>query len=80
MAMSKRQRAIYLRYAQYALILIVVAAIVVAADWAKLRDSFFKPDLVKEQFPDIIKIALKNTIIYTACAFAFGLVVGLILA
>jgi polar amino acid transport system permease protein len=54
--------------------------IAVAADWGSLRDSFFKPDLVREQFPHIITTALKNTIIYTACAFIFGLTLGLILA
>lgn len=80
MALSKRKRAQYIRWAQYVLILVLLAVIVLAADWAKLRDSFFKPDLVREQFPDIIKIALKNTVIYTACAFVFGLVVGLVLA
>ncbi|KQZ68867.1 amino acid ABC transporter permease [Nocardioides sp. Root151] len=80
MALSKRKRAAYLRYAQYALIVLVVAVIAFAADWASLRDSFFKPDLVREQFPDILKTALKNTIIYTACGFVFGLLLGLVLA
>ncbi len=31
-------------------------------------------------FPDVITIALKNTIVYTACGFVFGLALGLVLA
>lgn len=80
MALSKRQRAKYIRWAQYCLILVLVVVVVLVADWGTLRDNFFKPDLVRDQFPDVITTALKNTIIYTACAFVFGLVVGLLLA
>ncbi len=31
-------------------------------------------------FPEVITTALKNTILYTACGFAFGLALGLVLA
>ena len=31
-------------------------------------------------FPDVITVALKNTILYTACGFTFGLALGLVLA
>src|SRR5688572_1280904 len=80
MALSKRKRAAYIRYVQYAVILVLVAAIAATADWATLEDKFFNPEIIKAQFPDIITTALKNTIIYTACGFAFGLVLGLVLA
>jgi polar amino acid transport system permease protein len=80
MGLSKRKRAAYLRYAQYALILAVVAVAVLAADWGVLRDKFFNPDIVRAQFPDIVSTALKNTLIYTACGFVFGLALGLVLA
>jgi polar amino acid transport system permease protein len=80
MALSKRKRAAYLRYAQYSLIILLVVVVVLVADWASLRESFFKPEIVRAQFPDVITIALKNTVIYTACGFAFGLVLGLVLA
>lgn len=78
--LSRRQRAAYLRYAQYALIVVLVVVALLAADWGELRDSFFKPDIVRRQFPGVLTTALKNTIVYTACAFAFGLVVGTLLA
>jgi polar amino acid transport system permease protein len=80
MALSKRKRAAYIRYAQYALIAVIVVVVVLVADWQKLEDSFFKWEIVREQFPAILTTALKNTVIYTACAFAFGLVLGLVLA
>lgn len=50
------------------------------ADWAQLKRAMFDPELIKEQFPEVLTIALKNTVIYTACGFAFGLVLGLVLA
>ena len=31
-------------------------------------------------FPDVITVALKNTLLYTACGFTFGLALGLVLA
>src|SRR3546814_11430843 len=80
MALSKRKRAALLRYAQYALIILIAAVVGLAADWGSLRDSFFKPDLVRQQFPDILTTALKNTVLYTACGFTFGLLLGLLLA
>jgi polar amino acid transport system permease protein len=77
---SPRQRAQRLRYIQYAVLLLVLLAIVFLADWAELRRAFFNWELVKEQFPRVLTIGLKNTIIYTACGFTFGLVLGLGLA
>jgi len=80
MALSKRKRAAYIRYAQYVVIAALVLVFGFAADWATLEESFFKQEIVREQFPAVLSIALKNTLIYTACAFAFGLAVGLVLA
>jgi polar amino acid transport system permease protein len=77
---SPRQRAARLRYVQYAVLVAVVLAIVFLADWAELRRAFFNWELVKEQFPLVITRALKNTLIYTACGFTFGLALGLVLA
>lgn len=77
---SPRQRAQRLRYVQYAVLVLVLLAIALLADWGELRRAFFNWDLVKEQFPRVLTIGLKNTIIYTACGFTFGLVLGLGLA
>ncbi|KRB75917.1 ABC transporter permease [Nocardioides sp. Root190] len=80
MPLTKRKRAAYLRYAQYVLILALAAVVVLAADWGVLRDKFFNPDIIRDQFPDVLTVALKNTVVFTACGFAFGLALGLGLA
>ena len=77
---SPRQRAQRLRYVQYAVLVLILLAVVLLADWAELQRAFFDWELVKEQFPRVLTVALKNTIIYTACGFTFGLVLGLVLA
>ena len=77
---SPRQRAARWRYVQYAVLVVVLLAIAFIADWAQIQRAFWNWELVKEQFPDVITIALKNTLIYTACGFTFGLVLGLVLA
>ncbi len=77
---SPRQRAARWRYAQYAVLVAVVLVIAFVADWGQLQRAFWNWELVKEQFPRVLTIALKNTLIYTACGFAFGLVLGLVLA
>src|SRR5689334_11261476 len=80
MAMSPRKRAQISRYIQYAILVVLILAILFAADWGTLREQFFNTDILPKLFPGLITTALKNTIIYTACAFTFGLVLGLILA
>lgn len=50
------------------------------ADWGRLADAFFRLDIAAGMFPDLITIALLNTLAYTGLAFAFGLVAGLALA
>jgi polar amino acid transport system permease protein len=77
---SPRQRAARWRYVQYAVLVLVLVAIFFLADWAELQRAFFNWELVKDQFPRVLTIALKNTLIYTACGFTLGLVLGLILA
>ncbi len=77
---SPRQRAARWRYIQYAVLLLILVGILFVTDWAELQRAFFDWEIVKAQFPRVITIALKNTLIYTACGFTFGLVLGLILA
>ncbi|MCP3799375.1 amino acid ABC transporter permease [Allokutzneria sp. A3M-2-11 16] len=78
--LSKRQRAKVFRISQYVLLVAVVVVFAITADWAEIRRAFFDFDVAAQQFPNVITIALKNTIIYTVLGFAFGLSLGLILA
>ena len=80
MAMSPRKRAKVSRGAQYVVLLVVVLAFAFTADWKKLGEVFLDPDVMRSMWPDIFTVALKNTLLYTACAFTFGLVLGLLLA
>jgi polar amino acid transport system permease protein len=79
MGMSPRKRARISRGVQYVVLALVVVAVVLATDWAKVKDDFFNPEIARAMFPDVIIVALKNTIIYTACGFTFGLGLGLVL-
>ncbi|KQQ43136.1 MULTISPECIES: amino acid ABC transporter permease [unclassified Nocardioides] len=80
MAMSPRKRAQVSRMVQYAILVVALVALALVADWGELQDSFFRTELVRQQFPDVLTIALKNTILYTIGAFVFGLALGLVLA
>ena len=78
--MSRRQRERAVRGAQYLVLVAAVGAFVALADWKRIGDAFFDVDVIGELFPDLITVALKNTVLYTLCAFAFGLVLGLVVA
>ncbi|MET7935854.1 amino acid ABC transporter permease [Streptomyces sp. NPDC005322] len=80
MAMTRRQRTRAVRAVQYALLVAVLLAIVLAADWGELRRAFFDVEVARSLFPDIITTALVNTVVYTLLGFGFGLVLGLVLA
>jgi polar amino acid transport system permease protein len=78
--LTRRQRARAIRAAQYALLVAAVVAFAALADWDRIFEAFFDLAIIGELFPEVFTVALKNTVIYTLCAFAFGLVLGLVLA
>jgi polar amino acid transport system permease protein len=80
MAMSRRKRAKAIRGVQYAVLVLAVVVVALVADWGKIQNAFFNLEAAAPQFPGIISTALVNTVIYTVLGFAFGLVVGLVLA
>lgn len=62
---------------------VFVAAVLVAvstADWGRLSEQFFNLDIALAQFPDIILIAGKNTLLFTLIAFVGGALLGATLA
>lgn len=65
---------------EYALFAAVIVALALGADWERLGTFFFNVDIARQLFPEIITIGLRNTILYTALAYAFGLVLGLVIA
>ncbi|MGH3861511.1 amino acid ABC transporter permease [Actinokineospora sp.] len=80
MAMTKRQRVRAVRGVQYAILALVVVIAVFTADFGKIRAAFFDLEVAGKMFPEVITIALVNTLIYTGLGFAFGLVLGVVLA
>lgn len=64
----------------YVLLVAVVVLAALLADWVTIGRVFLDLEIALSMFPDVILLAAKNTIVYTATAFAFGLVVGLVLA
>ena len=57
----------------------LVLLVVLVTDWGRLADQFFRLDIAREQLPEIITIALKNTILFTLISFVGGLVFGVLL-
>jgi polar amino acid transport system permease protein len=80
MAMSPRKRARLFRGVQYAVLVVLLVVGLLMADLATLRNVFFDLSILRAMWPEVIVTALKNTVLYTACGFTFGLVLGLLLA
>ncbi|MGH3624234.1 MAG: amino acid ABC transporter permease [Sciscionella sp.] len=80
MAVSKRRRAKISRLVQYAVLVVVVVILALVADWKTIGRAFFNTRALVQAFPDVITVALVNTVVYTALGFALGLVLGTVLA
>jgi polar amino acid transport system permease protein len=78
--LSRRQQAKVFRIVQYVALVGFVVVVASTANWSNITTFFFKSDVAKAMFPDIITVALVNTVKYTASAFVFGLALGLVLA
>ena len=80
MAMTVRQRTRVSRSIQYGILIAAFMAFVLLADWNKISSAFLNVNAAANQFPTIITVALKNTVIYTALSFVVGVSGGLLLA
>lgn len=80
MAMTTRQRARTSKVVQIVLFFVIIIALIAIVDWKKASYAFFSFDKLGPMFPDMILVGLKNTVFYTIISFAFGLVLGLLLA
>src|SRR4051812_46025272 len=76
---SPRRRAQIARGIQYAVLLALLVALVLATDWGRFTSSFLNPAVVRDMLPTLGG-ALLNTVKYTASAFAVGLSLGTVLA
>jgi polar amino acid transport system permease protein len=77
---AKRARSRAARLVAYTVGIVAVGAVVLLADWETVGDKYFDLERAREQFPDIITIAAKNTLIYTVFSFIGGVAIGLTMA
>jgi len=68
------------QWALYVVLLLLVLLVVLAADWAAIRENFFDPAVAKQMWPGIVVDGAKNTVVYTFLAFIGGLGLALVLA
>lgn len=78
--MTPRKRRRLFRFAMYGLAIALVLAAIFLGDWDRIAFYFFNVEVMKDMFPEVITIAAKNTIVYTALSFVFGLAIALALA
>ncbi|MEV1083080.1 MULTISPECIES: amino acid ABC transporter permease [unclassified Streptomyces] len=78
--LTRRQKRRVSRGIQYTVFVAAVIAFAVSADWDRLQNQFAQADIAEQMFPDVITLALKNTVLYTLSGFVFGLVLGMVIA
>ncbi|MFF8928323.1 amino acid ABC transporter permease [Streptomyces longwoodensis] len=78
--LTRRQKRRVSRGAQYVVFVAAVVALAVTADWGRLKNQFAQWDIARQMFPDVITLALKNTVLYTVSGFVVGLALGMIVA
>jgi polar amino acid transport system permease protein len=76
---SPRRRAQVFRIAQYALVVVVLAAVAAVVDWENIGTNFFNVEAVQDIAPQLPQ-AFLNTLKYTLAGFAVGLSLGTVLA
>ncbi|MCG7210717.1 MULTISPECIES: amino acid ABC transporter permease [Streptomyces] len=78
--LSRRRKRSLSRGAQYVVFVAAVIAFAAGADWGRLRNQFAQWDIARQMFPDVITLALKNTVLYTLSGFVVGLALGMVIA
>jgi len=64
----------------YAVFIGAVVLIALMTDWERIGKQFFNLEVAAQLFPDIIVVALRNTILFTLIAFVGGLLLGVLFA
>jgi polar amino acid transport system permease protein len=77
---SPRVRARRIRLTQYVVLIALLAALALTADWHQIGQAFFRSDMITATAESGLWRALGNTVLYTVGAFVFGAVAGTVLA
>jgi len=64
----------------YLVFALAAAMLILAADWEAIANNFLDFEIAKKQFPEVVVVAAKNTVVYTIISFIGGLTLGLVLA
>ncbi|AOR35065.1 ABC transporter permease [Streptomyces fodineus] len=78
--LTRRQKRSLSRGVQYVVFVAAVIAFAATADWGRLQNQFAQGSIARQMFPDVITLALKNTVLYTLSGFVVGLVLGMVIA
>lgn len=78
--MSPLRRRRISRGVQYAVFVVAVVVVGALADWQQLQEQFLDLSVAQRLFPELITVALLNTVVYTLTGFGVGLVLGLVVA
>lgn len=78
--LSPRQRQRISRGAQYAIFIVAAGVLLVVANWGEIREHFFDLEVAGNALPDLFVVALKNTVVFTLTGYAFGFVLGMVVA
>jgi polar amino acid transport system permease protein len=80
MALKRTTRSRLYRGTMYVIFIAVIVWVVLSTNWARLAQQFFNPEVAAAQFPQIITIALVNTLLFTVISFTGGALLGVLLA
>lgn len=72
----KRARATARRFVAYAVGIVLIVLVIVASDWKTIGEKYFDLGRARDQFPEVVTIAAKNTLLYTVFSFIGGVILG----
>ncbi|WP_317442621.1 amino acid ABC transporter permease [Streptomyces collinus] len=78
--LTRRQKRRLSRGIQYVVFVAAVIAAAVSADWGRLQNQFAQGSIARQMWPDVLTLALRNTVLYTVSGFVLGLLLGLVIA
>lgn len=79
-SVKRRQRARIIQAVLYSVFAIGLILVVVVPPWPRIQQGFANVAVASDMWPEVITVGAKNTVLYTATSFVFGLALGLFLA
>lgn len=78
--LTPSQRTRLFRGSLYAVLVLVVVGFIAIADFEAIATNFLNPRIFLQTLPELVTLAMRNTVTYTVIAFTIGLLLGLLLA